>query len=261
MIKKLINGFVFLKKGGPMQNFKYPVVKSENDRVWRKYCGFLDLTLPQFMSIQESLLLQQLEKVASCPLGRKLIGSRIPASVEEFRRLVPLTTYGDYLPELDPGNESALPEEPHVWAHTSGASGTFRRVPYTLESYNRSLDNLMAVLILACSKHRGQSSIMEGDRVLFNVAPTPYLSGILASGASRMFDLRLVMAPEVHDSLDFKEKVARGFEVSLRTGVDIMVAMTSVLVKTGNDFNKISENNGISRHWHPGELFPLSRAY
>ncbi len=245
-----------------MQNIKYPMVKSENDRVWKKYCGFLDLSLQQFMSIQESLLLQQLEKVAHCPLGKKLIGNRAPASIEEYRHLVPLTTYEDYLPELDPGDEPALPGEPYVWAHTSGASGRYKRVPYTLESYNRSLDSLMSVLILACSKQRGQSSIMEGDRVLYNVAPTPYLSGILASGASQMFNLRPVLPPDRHDTMDFSEKVTRGFEVSLRTGVDILIALTSVLVKTGNDFNRLSRNKKISRKvLHAGEFWRLSRAF
>ena len=250
-----------MKRGDPTQNVKYPMVRSENDRVWRKYCGFLDLSLPQFMSIQESLLLQQLEKVTGSSLGRKLMGSRTPASIEEFRHLVPLTAYQDYLPELDPGDESALPEKPCVWAYTSGASGIPKRIPYTLESHHRSLDNLMSVLILACSKQRGQSSIVEGDRVLYNVAPTPYLSGILASGMSQMFDLRPVIPPDIHDNMDFKEKVARGFEVSLRTGVDIIIAMTSVLVKTGNDFEKLSRDGRISRHLHPAEIFRLSRAF
>ena len=245
-----------------MQNIRYPMVKSEYDRVWKKYCGFLDLSLQQFMSIQESLLLQQLEKVAHCPLGKKLIATKAPVSIEEFRHLVPLTTYEDYLPELDSGDGQALPEKPYIWAHTSGASGTYKRVPYTLESYNRSLDNLMSALILACSKRRGQSSIMEGDRVLFNVAPTPYLSGILASGASQIFNLRPIMPTDMHDGMDFREKITKGFEVSLRTGMDILVAMTSVLVKTGNEFNQMSRKSKVSKHlMHPGELFRLSRAF
>jgi hypothetical protein len=249
------------KKGDSMHNIKYPMVKSEYDRVWRKYCGFLDLNLEQFMSIQKSLLLQQLKKAAHCHLGKKLIGNKTPISIDEFRHLVPLTTYADYLPELDPGDGQALPEEPYIWAHTSGASGTYKRVPYTLESYNRSLDNLMSVLILACSKHKGQSSITEGDRILYNIAPKPYISGILADGASQMFNLRPIIPPDTHDSMDFNEKVAKGFEVSLRTGVDILIALTSVLVKTGNDFNRLSKNSKISRHLHPSEFFRLSRAF
>jgi len=262
MIKRQVNKFAFLKQGRLMQNIKYPMVKSEGDRVWKKYCGFLDLSLQQFMSIQESLLLQQLEQVAGCPLAEKLIGRKIPISVDEFRRTVPLTTYEDYLPELDAGDESSLPEKPYTWAITSGASGSTRRVPYTLRAHNSALDSLMSVFMLSCSKRRGQSSIAEGDRVLFNVAPSPYISGVLASGASDMFNLRPVMPPDKHDRLDFREKVARGFEVSLRTGVDIMVAMTSVLVKTGNDFSRLSRKRKLSKYFlHPAEFYRLSEAY
>jgi hypothetical protein len=262
MINRPSSSRFFFERGGPLQNTKYPVVKSEYDRVWRKYCGFLDLTLPQFMSIQESLLLQQLEKVARCPLGKRLIGSRTPTSIEEFRNLVPLTTYEDYLPELDPGDVPSLPEAPHVWASTSGAGGGCKRVPYTLEAYHRSLDNLMTAFILACSRQRGESALMEGDRVLYNVAPAPYLSGVLADGASEVFNLRPVVPPDMHNSMDFREKITRGFETSLRTGVDIMVAMTSVLVKTGNEFDHMSRKSNVSRHlMHPGELFRLLRAF
>jgi hypothetical protein len=251
-----------LRKGSPVLSINYPVVKSEYDRVWCKYCGFLDLDLPEFMAIQESLLLHQLETAAGCPLARRLIGNKTPPSVEEYRRLVSLTTYEDYLPELGRGDASALPEEPHVWASTSGAAGGYRRVPYTLVAYHRALDNLMSVLILACSRQRGQSTLVEGDRVLYNVAPAPYLSGILASGASRSFNLRPVMSPDAHDGMDFQEKIARGFEVSLRTGVDIMIAMTSVLVKMGNEFHQMSRKSKVSRHlMHPGEFLRVLQAF
>jgi hypothetical protein len=241
---------------------KYLMVKSENDRMWRKYCGFLELSVKEFMSIQESLLLQQAEKAAACPLGKKLIGGRAPASVEEYRHLVPLTTYEDYLPELDTGNEAALPGEPHVWVSTSGSGGICRRVPYTLEAYERALDNLMSVFILACSRQKGLSTLMEDDRVLYNVAPAPYLSGLLAAGANHVFNLRSVMPPDLHDSVDFREKMTRGFQMSLRNGVDIMIAMTSVLVKTGKEFNRMSGKSGLSGHLaHPGELYRIVRGY
>jgi hypothetical protein len=262
MSKDLYNTQVLSGKESPTQDIKYPLVKAEYDRVWLKYCGFLDLDIEQFMSIQESLLLQQLEKVARCSLGRRLLGVKTPVSVEGFRSLVPLTTYKDYLPELESGDALALPGEPYVWASTSGAGGKSRRVPYTLEAHQRSLDNLMSVFLLACSRQRGQSSLMEGDRVLYNVAPAPYLSGILATGASRVFNLRPVMSPDMHDGMDFREKMRKGFEMALRTGVDIMIAMTSVLVKTGDEFNQMSGKSGMSRHMmHPGELLRVSRAY
>jgi hypothetical protein len=241
---------------------KYPIVKSESDRMWCKHCGFLGLSVQEFMSIQESLLLRQTEKAALSPLGKKLMGGRVLASVEEFRHQVCLTTYEDYLPELDMGDEAALPGETRTWASTSGSDGKSRRVPYTLEAYQRSLDSLMSVFILACSRGKGQSSLMEGDRVLYNVAPAPYLSGILANGASTIFNLKPVMAPDLHDGIDFREKITRGFQMSLRGGVDIMVAMTSVLVKTGNEFNRMSGKSNLSEHLaHPGELYRIVRGY
>jgi hypothetical protein len=44
--------------------------------------------------------------------------------------------------------------------------------------------------------------------------------------------------------------------------VDIMIAMTSVLVKTGNEFNQMSRKSNMSQHMmHPGELMRISRAY
>ena len=244
-----------------MDSIEHLMVKSQHDGFWTRYCGFLDLSVERFMAIQEALLLRQLQQVANCGLGKRLIGNRIPTTVDEFRHSVPLTTYNDYLPDLAEYTGDSLPGTPYAWAHTSGDSGSFKRVPYTLQFYNVLLDNLMAAFILACSKNRGQSSIAEGDHVLFNVAPSPYLSGILASGASERFNLRPVIRPDLHDSMDFKEKIAKGFEVSLQTGVDILIAMTSVLVKMGSDFNSHSGNTKLSRHMlHPGVIYRLARA-
>lgn len=182
--------------------------------------------------------------------------------MDEFRNLVPLTTYDDYLPDLEPGNENSLPEKPHVWIHTSGASGSFKRVPYTLEFYNKQLDILMAVFVVACSKGKGRSPLRKGDRVLFNLAPRPYLSGVLASGASERFDLRPIVPPDLHDNMDFKEKVAKGFELSLRNGVDILIAMTSVLVKMGNSSSRNSKKGSLLKYLlYPTIQYRLARAF
>jgi len=223
---------------------------------------FFSLPIKRFMEIQEALLLTQLQHISNCPLGRKLISRNIPASMDEFRKFVPLTVYDDYLPDIVPGNEDSLPEKPYVWVHTSGASASFRQVPYTRTAYNKQLGILMDVFNLACSKGKGNSTLVKGDRVLFNVAPRPYLSGVLASGASEIFNLRSVMPPGLYDDMDFKEKVTRGFELSLQSGVDVLIAMTSVLVKMGNNSGRKSKKHNLLKYiLSPSVQYRLARAF
>ncbi|MDD5038500.1 MAG: GH3 auxin-responsive promoter family protein [Dehalococcoidales bacterium] len=242
--------------------FKSKMIKSEDDKLWARHCGFLDLSLPQFMTIQETLLLEQLRSVGNTALGKRIIGDKVPTSLNEFRKSVPLTTFVDYLPEMGINNEDALPEKPYIWAHTSGQGTSFMDVPYTLRFYNRLLDDLMAIFILSCSNQRGQSSIQEGDRVLFNVAPSPYLGGILAAGATERFNLKPVYSPDAHDGMDFKEKIVKGFEVSLQSGVDITIALTSVLVKMGKDFNNQTKKSKLSKYIsQPGILYRYAQAF
>jgi hypothetical protein len=244
-----------------MFNFKPLMIKSDDDKLWAKHCGFLDLSLEQFMTIQETLLLDQLQSVGNTPLEKRILGNTVPASLNEFRETVPLTTFVDYLPEMGISNEDALPEKPYVWAHTSGQGTSFMDIPYTLRFYNRLLDDLLAVFILSCSSRRGQSSIQEGDRVLFNVAPSPYLGGLLGVGATERFDLVPVLSPDAHDGMDFKEKITKGFELSLEHGVDITIALSSVLVKMGKEINSQSKNGKLSKYiLKPGILFRYARA-
>jgi hypothetical protein len=237
------------------------MVESESDAFWIEHCGFLDLSLEQFTSIQETMLLEQLRNIGNTTLEQRIIGNRVPTSIKDFRNTIPLTTYSDYLPELGITNEDTLPEKPYVWVHTSGQGTAFLDIPYTKDFYNRILKDLMAIFILSCSTGRGESTIQHGDRVLFNVAPSPYLGGLLGIGATEQFDLVPVIRPDEHNEMDFSEKIKKGFEISLKDGVDITIALTSVLVKMGKDFNKHSGNGNILTYLtQPGLLFRYTRA-
>jgi len=96
----------------------------DKQTIWQRYCGFLDLSLDEFMRIQELLLLEEIELVADSPLGRRIMNNKQPTSVAEFRRIVPLTTYKDYAPYIGDRQEDALAEKPYLWGHTSGRGGS-----------------------------------------------------------------------------------------------------------------------------------------
>ena len=99
------------------------VKQKRSEELWQLCCGFLDLSLEQFMAIQKQLLLEQIQLLKRSALGRKVMRGAMPDTIEEFRAQVPLTKYVDYCPELLEKREDVLTEKPVAWAHTSGKSG------------------------------------------------------------------------------------------------------------------------------------------
>ena len=100
-----------------------------DDELWQRYCGFLELSPDEFMKTQKQLLLEEIDLVAETTLGKKIMGGRKPKSIDEFRQIVPLTTYDDYEPYLGQKQEDALAEKPYFWCHSSGRGGRFKWIP------------------------------------------------------------------------------------------------------------------------------------
>ena len=90
-------------------NFDAMLRNKQYEEIWQKYCSFLDLSLSQYMTIQRSLLMEQVELFANCELGLKIMKGQHPRTVEEFRRMVPLTKYEDYAELLLSKNNNVLP--------------------------------------------------------------------------------------------------------------------------------------------------------
>ncbi|MCX5779923.1 MAG: auxin-responsive protein, partial [Firmicutes bacterium] len=93
--------------------------KKQYDQIWQEYCGFIDLSLSSFMEIQNRLMLEQIDLYSQCELGKRIMKGKKPGSVEAFRKMVPLTTYGDYADLLLPKIESVLPAKPLLWIETT----------------------------------------------------------------------------------------------------------------------------------------------
>jgi hypothetical protein len=207
--------------------------------IWQKYCGFIDLSLEEFMDIQRRLLLEQIDMLGKCELGRKILGSRVPASVEEFRERVPLTTYEAYEPYLAERREDVLPSKPHWWIHTSGRSGGgFRWAPFSEEAAKRLGECMMGVLVLAASSNRGEFTFESGETVLFTLAPYPYISGAVVRGTLEEFDFTYMPPPEKAEQMGFQERIEEGFSMALKSGLGVFYGMASVLVRIGERFSQ-----------------------
>lgn len=235
--------------------------QGRTDEVWKKYCGFLDLSLEDFMHIQERLLMEQMHLFAACELGRKIMGEKVPASAEEFRRTVPLTEYEDYEPHLSEKREDVLPQLPYLWAHTSGRSGKYKWVPYAEPAYVKLGERILAVIILATARKRGEVHLEEGDVLLHNTPSRPYASGVALMSMADLFRFHFVPSLEETEHMTFHERIEQSFQTALVTGIDVIGSITAVLVKIGERFAEGAGGAGLSRHLlHPKALLRLGRA-
>jgi len=236
--------------------------QGKRKEVWQKYCGFIDLSLDEVMKIQEKLLMEQIELLAKCELGKKIMGDKIPQSIEEFRKNVPLTTYEDYAPYLSEKREDVLPEKPYIWTHTTGKTGQHKWVPYTKRMYKVLGEVTLASFILATSKKKRDFSLNEGDSILYGVAPPPYLSGIAYRALAEELNVTFIPPLEQAEKMDFAERMKEAFKVSLRKGMDIFAGASSVLVNIGRRFSGEGEKSGmsISSLLHPLAMMRMIKA-
>jgi len=237
--------------------------QGRNEELWQMCCGFLSLNLEQFMTIQKRLLLEQLGLLNRCPLGKKIMRGAKPETVEEFREQVPLTTYADYCPELEEKREDGLPAKPALWVHTSGRSGEYscKWVPMT-QAYSREMSILMYGIgnLSNCKGWGDTSDIPERPKLVYSVAPRPYVSGAMASMLEQQTPVDYLPALEEAEALSFEERVKLGFKQALSQGLDYFFGLSMVLVVVGNKFSQSSDKVDIRPLLsQPKALFRLTK--
>ncbi len=232
------------------------------DELWQRYCGFLDLSLSEFVDIQQELLLDEVEQVSNSILGKKIMDNQKPQSVEEFRRIVPLTTYEDYEPHLSDQNDDALAIKPLFWCHSAGRGGRFKWIPYNGQALDKFYRLYIANLILAAATRKGEVRIKPGERILLNLAPRPYASGFLFHYLSQVFSMHPIPPQREVENMTFQERIQWGFQIALRTGVDEIFSISSVLVKVGERMAGQAQGMKLSLFMlHPQVFFRLLRAW
>ncbi len=221
--------------------------QASNDRdIWQRYCGFLDLSVGEFMEIQRYLLLEQIKLVANTPLARALMRGSQPTSVEMYRSVVPITAYEDYVPYLANSHEDALVEKPYFWCHSAGRGGNVKWIPYTRQAFDRIARYGVAVALLAAAERKGDISLAPGDRVLVNLAPRPYASGTFLAHLMDYFPYHSIPSLSEAEQLDFKERTKIAFGQALSQGIDYIFSVSTVLAKIGESFSDPEHKPNLS---------------
>jgi hypothetical protein len=214
------------------------IKNGEKEKIWSKYCGYLDLSIEEYMQIQERLLVEQFETLKDCKLGKHFFGKRPPKSIEEFRKKVPLTTYADYVKFLIDRNDEDLPKVNYRWARTSGKSGkyTCKWVPYTDRMYEKLGEAVLTSMIFASCKESGDVQVNTGDIVLLAAAPPPYISSYISLSADNLLDVRFIPSLAEGEKMEFGARLAAGFSTGMETGIDYFFGLASILAKMGERF-------------------------
>jgi len=233
------------------------------DELWQMCCGFIDLSLDQFMSIQKRLLLEQIELLKSCELGRKIMRGAMPETVEEFREQVPLTTYADYLPELAQKREDVLPTKITRWVRTSGHTGEYdvKWVPMPEDFLNEYQKAAIGIGLFGLCNGRGDTSkVREHLKMLYMVGPPEYASGLGVDLTRQALNYDLLPS-NADEIISFQEKIQAGFKEALYRGLDGFGGLSSVLVAVGEQLKQQSRRISIrSLLSHPNALFRVTKA-
>jgi hypothetical protein len=234
--------------------------EGRKDELWTKHCGYMSLSLDEFKRIQERLMLEQIKLLGSSKIGETLFG-KIPLSIEEFRRLVPLTTYADYGKYLAEKNEDILPVKPFVWARTTGRTSSPKWVPYTKTMYDRLADPVIGGMLMASCAYRGEVKLERNDKFLLATAPPPYVSAYVSR--STRDQLRTIFLPPIEEGekMEYGERIAIGFQLAMQEGLDFFMGVASVLARMGEQFEQQSSSTRPSKElFKPSVLWRLVKA-
>lgn len=228
--------------------FKEKLKKLPAKEIWDEYCGFLDLSIEEYMDIQYRLLREQIDCYSRCGLGQKIMHGAVISSVEEFRKKVPLTTYEDYAEILLNKKVEMLPGEPVVWLETTWESGSrpVKLAPYTREMLDVYTTNILAAMILSTSEERGKFKVSSGDRALYGLAQLPYATGLFPMLIAPEMDIRFMPPLKEAKDLSFSQQNKKGFSLALSHGMDQFFGMSSVVYTITQNFEKFASSGSAN---------------
>jgi hypothetical protein len=235
--------------------------RSRDEELWQLCCGFLDLNISQFMTIQKSLLLEQINLLGSCALGKRLFRGAHPLTVEDFRRDIPLTTYIDYCPDLLERREDVLPAKPVEWIQTLGNGGEYpyKWVPVTERYWEEAGLNFGAVALLGSCSRKGEVAIRDKMKILYAASGSPYLTNAIAHRLIHDIDCRFLPDISEAEHARFEDLVEKGFKMALNEGMDGFYGLGATLVAIGMKFKNSSGNTSkFAMVKQPGALLRLA---
>lgn len=211
-------------------NLKNKLKDGKYDLIWENYCGFLDLNMPDYMGIQNRLMEEQIGNWKASKLGKIILKGKNPKTINEFREMVPLTTYEDYSDILLQKSPDMLPDNPVIWIQTTWEGG---KHPIKVALYTRSMldtfrTNVAACLILATTSEKYKVNVSAKDKLLYGLAPLPYATGLLPHALNEEIDIKFLPPVKEAEDMTFSERNKLGFKMAMQEDVELFFGLGSV---------------------------------
>ena len=228
--------------------FEQKLKNLSQEEIWQEYCGFLDLKIDEYMQIQNRLMEEQISLWSRCALGQRFLQGKQIHSIEEFRRLVPLTTYEDYADVLLPKQGNMLPDDPIIWIQTTWEGGRhpIKVAPYTKSMLDTYRNNVLACMILSTTETKGQFDIKVRDTFLYGLAPLPYATGLFPLALNDEIDIEFLPPVKEAVQMSFGERNKKGFKLGLSKGIDFFFGLGSVAYFVSQSLTELSKSGGKS---------------
>lgn len=231
-------------------NLKNKLDNRQFEQIWESYCGFLDLSLEAYMKIQNRLMEEQMVVWSGSTLGQSILKGKHPKSIDEFRRMVPLTTYDDYADLLLQRKADDLPDNPVIWIQTTweGGKHPIKIAPYTRSMLDTFRTNVAACLILATTTEKGKINVDEKDKLLYGLAPLPYATGLLPHALNEEIDIKFLPPVKSAEGMTFSERNKLGFKLAMQQDVELFFGLGSVAYAISQSLSNMSSgsSSGLS---------------
>lgn len=227
-------------------NLEEKLKKQQYKEIWQQYCGFLDLSMDGYMKIQRRLMEEQIRLWSNCGLGQSILKGKHPTNLDEFRKMVPLTTYEDYADVLLTKQPDMLPGNPVIWIQTTweGGKHPIKVAPYTRSMLDTYRNNVTACLILSTSKEKGSFDVAATDKFLYALAPLPFATGLFPLALGEEIGIEFLPAVDEAVNMSFSERNKLGFKMAMQKDLGFFFGLGSVAYAVSLSLSSLTSGGG-----------------
>ena len=217
------------------------ILKTKSKKeLWDTYCHFLDMDINEYMETQYSLLSEQIEKWNASKLSKYILKEDKVVNINNYRDIVQITDYSDYADVLLDKKEDYLLDPAEIWIQTTWEGGIkpIKVAPYTPKMLEVFMDNIVCALLMTTSKKKYDVKIDNYEKILYGLAPLPFLTGIFPYLVEKSSDITFLPPVEEAQSLSFKERNKLGFRLAMKDDVELFFGLGSVCYAVSSILDK-----------------------